>query len=250
VPPLLASLCPSQKHQAKGGIPKPALGPHGRRTKSCKPRRIRWKETPTHLNLAYVLLGSWAAMAPSITLFLQFAWSYGSMEPQQPPKLPRGGVVHAWHRRIVGDRPGGEPWQRQRPRRRRHGAERWPRVRVRHRHLGPYDDLPRHRHCRRGAPPVAAARATALARRRRRPPPGGGAQRPRPPSAGEAVVRAEHLRSHGADACVGGGGTLRRGKRGRLPLHPLSRRRSCLLLRARPRAFLRCFKGLSCRGGG
>jgi hypothetical protein len=63
-------------------------------------------------------------------------------------------------------------------------------------------------------------------------------------------VRAEHLRSHGADACVGGGGTLRRGKRGRLPLHPLSRRRSCLLLRARPRAFLRCFKGLSCRGGG
>uniref|UniRef100_A0A804PZ05 Uncharacterized protein n=1 Tax=Zea mays TaxID=4577 RepID=A0A804PZ05_MAIZE len=36
--------------------------------KSSKPRRSRWEETPTHLTLAYVLLGSWAAMAPSITL--------------------------------------------------------------------------------------------------------------------------------------------------------------------------------------
>lgn len=204
MPPLLASLCPSQKHQAKGGIPKPAPpGPHG----SCKPRRNRWKETPTHLNLACArvagLMGSHGAVHCSSFFFYNCAWPYyASMEPQQPPKLPRGGVVHAWHRRVVvGDRPRGEPpWQRQRARRRRHGAERRPRVRVRRRHLGPCDDLPRHRHCRRGAP-LVATRATALVlalARRRRPPPGGRAQRPRPPRAGEAIVRAEHLCSHGA----------------------------------------------------
>lgn len=69
-------------------------------------------------------------------------------------------------------------------------------------------------------PPVAARAmamamtlAVAVARRRRRPPPPGGAQRP--PSAGEAVVRAENLCSHGAyDACVcvGGGGAGRLGE--------------------------------------
>ncbi|RCV17787.1 hypothetical protein SETIT_3G247700v2 [Setaria italica] len=213
-PPLLASLCPSQKHQAKGGVWKPAprgtAGQHRRREKQgCKPKTNRWKRHHASESCACVrVAGLMDSHGCSLLYSLYNLPGLTSMEAQQPPKLPRGGVVHA--RRRVSGRPGGEPRQRQRPRRRRHGAERRAGVRVRGRggHLGP--DLPRRRRGRRrrrGAPRDVAARAVALAlvvARRHRPPPGGaGAQRP--PGAGEAVVRAEHLRCpHGADACARG----------------------------------------------